>query len=65
MVFRKVAKKHIKFQKINYTQIHNTHIFSKSQNKTHIFENFTRIKKNHEDLAGAVKIVLEFLSHSI
>ena len=45
-VLRKVGKKRIKFQKINYTHIHNTHIFSKFQNKTHIFKKFTRIKKN-------------------
>ena len=43
MVLRNVGKKRIKFQNINY---HNTHIFSKFQNKTHIFQNFTRIKKN-------------------
>ena len=42
MVLRNVGKKRIKFQNINY---HNTHIFSKFQNKTHIFQNFTRIKK--------------------
>ena len=45
MVLVKVAKKRIQFQKNNYTHIHNTHIFSKFENKTHIFQIFTRIKK--------------------